>query len=335
MDNVLITGSSGFIGSFLVEEGLKRNYQVYAGIRKTSSKEYLKDPGIRFVEFDFSSPDRLVESLEQCKAEGTRFKYIIHNAGLTKAQKKEAYYNVNFLNTKNFIEALVSTGMVPEKFIFISSLAAYGPGDPVTMEPVRLSHIPNPIELYGKSKLAAEEWLKTQEQFPWIIIRPTGVYGPREKDYFVFFQTINRGMEAYIGSSNQILTFIYVKDLVRVIFDALISKVLRKAYFVTDGKEYSSLEFSEITKKHLHKRTIRIVVPSGLVKHLARAMEGVYGLWGGMPTLNTDKFKVLNSNNWRCEVEPLKKDFNFEAQYDLDKGVEETIAWYKREKWLK
>jgi len=335
MDSVLITGASGFIGSFLVEQGLKRNFQVYAGIRKTSSKQYLQDPSIRFLEFDFSSPERLVQLLEKCKADGIRFRYIIHNAGLTKAQNKEAYFNVNFLNTKNFIEALVATGMVPEKFIFISSLAAYGPGNPVTMKPVLLSDTPNPIELYGKSKLAAEEWLTTQTQFPWIIIRPTGVYGPREKDYYVFFQTINRGMEAYIGSTDQVLTFIYVRDLVRVIFDALVSPVVRKAYFVTDGREYTALEFSQITKKHLNKKTIRIVVPSGFVRQLARGMEGVYRIWGGMPTLNTDKFNVLNSTNWRCEVEPLQKDFNFEAEYDLDRGVEETVSWYKKEKWLK
>ena len=335
MDNVLITGASGFIGSFLVEEGLKREFNVYAGIRGTSSRQYLKDPAIRFAEFDFSTAERVVETLEKFKADGIRFRYIIHNAGLTKAQNKEAYYNVNFRNTKNFIEALISTGMVPEKFIFISSLAAYGPGDPLTMEPVRLAHEPKPIELYGKSKLAAEEWLKTQDQFPWIIIRPTGVYGPREKDYFVFFQTINRGMEAYIGTTMQVLTFIYVRDLVRVIFDALVSPILRRAYFVSDGKEYTAREFSDITKKHLQKKTMKVVVPSGLVKHLARAMEGIYGLWGGMPTLNTDKFKVLNSTNWRCEVEPLQKDFNFKADYDLDRGVEEAVAWYKKEKWLK
>jgi nucleoside-diphosphate-sugar epimerase len=335
MDNVLITGASGFIGSFLVEEGLKRKYQVYAGIRKTSSRGYLKDPGIRFVEFDFSTKVRIIQTLEQCKTDGIRFNYIIHNAGLTKARKKEEYTNVNFLNTKNFIEALVDTEMVPEKFIYISSLAAYGPGHPVTMKPVMLSDTPKPIELYGKSKLAAEEWLKKQEQFPWIIIRPTGVYGPREKDYFVFFQTINRGMEAYIGSSGQILTFIYVRDLARVIFDALVSTVLRKAYFVTDGKECTAREFSDIAKKHLHKKTFRFVVPSGFVRELARMLEGIYGIWGGMPTLNRDKFNVLNSRNWRCEVEKLQNDFNFEAEYDLDRGVEETISWYKQEKWLK
>ncbi len=334
MQNVLITGASGFIGSFLVEEGLKRNFRVYAGIRKSSSREYLQDPAIQFIEFDFSSVEKIMTTLEESKKNNIRFQYIIHNAGLTKAKRKEDFFRVNFQNTKNFIEALQQTGMVPEKFIYISSLAAYGPGDPVSMQPVMLSHTPKPIELYGKSKLEAEKFITSLTEFPWIIMRPTGVYGPREKDYYIFFKTMNSGVETYIGSKKQVLTFIYVKDLVRVIFDASSSAIIRKSYFVSDGKEYDTQTFAEITKRILRKKTLRITVPSGIVKQIAFGLEKLYSIWGSIPTLNTDKFNVLSSVNWRCETEPLQRDFNFLAEYDLEKGVKETIDWYKKEKWL-
>ncbi|MEI6173760.1 MAG: NAD(P)-dependent oxidoreductase [Bacteroidota bacterium] len=334
MKNVLITGASGFIGSFLVEEGLKQGYQVYAGIRKSSSREYLSDPHIRFIEFDFENRGRLVDSLNECKRNNVRFEYIVHNAGLTKAKKKEDFYNVNCRNTIHFIEALKETGMVPEKFVFVSSLAAFGPGNPDTGEPVRLSDKPMPIELYGKSKLDAENYITSLKDFPWLIVRPTGVYGPKEKDYYVFFQTINRGMEPYIGFRKQILTFIYVRDLVRVIYLALASSFVHKAWFVSDGKEYPSELFAEITKKALGKKTIRFTVPLFIVKAIATIGENVAGLWGSIPTLNTDKYNVLSSTNWRCEVEPLEKDLSFKAEYDLEKGVAETLAWYKKEGWI-
>lgn len=334
MENILITGASGFIGSFLVEQGLKDDFQVYAGIRKSSSREYLQDPRIQFLEFDFSTREKVVETLVDCKKKNIRFQYIVHNAGLTKAQKKEDFYNVNCLNTIHFIEALIQAGMVPEKFIFISSLAAYGPGNPDTGEPVRLADEPKPIELYGKSKLDAERYITSLRDFPWLIVRPTGVYGPKEKDYFVFFQTINRGMEPYIGFKKQMLTFIYVRDLVRLVFMALNSPYLHKAWFVSDGQEYPSELFAAITKKALGKKTIRFTVPLFIVKTIAIIGENVSGLWGSIPTLNTDKYNVLSSTNWRCEVEPLKKDFGFVAEYDLEKGVKETLEWYKKEKWL-
>jgi nucleoside-diphosphate-sugar epimerase len=334
MGNVLITGASGFIGSFLVEEGLKRDCQVYAGIRRTSSREYLKDPRIHFLEMDFSSVDTIVSTLEECKNQGIRFQYIIHNAGITKAGKKDDYFRVNSQNTQNFIQALALTGMVPEKFIYISSLAAHGPGDPVTMLPVMLSDTPKPIELYGKSKLEAEKYIRSLDSFPWLIIRPTGVYGPREKDYFVFFKTMSRGLETYIGTRKQILTFIYVKDLVRLIFDAMNSNIVMRSYFVSDGREYDTQTFAAITKKILQRKTIKIKVPSVIVKHLAFGLEKLYGLWGTIPTLNTDKYNVLSSTNWRCETEPAQRDFGFIAEYDLEKGISETIDWYKSEHWL-
>jgi len=334
MTNVLITGASGFIGSFLVEEGLKRNFNVYAGIRKTSSRKYLTDPRIRFIELDFSTTELLASTLSDIRNSDIRFDFIIHNAGITKSQKKDDYFRINFLNTRNFIEALIRTGMTPRKFLFISSLAAYGPGNPETMEPVKLSDEPKPIEIYGRSKLEAEKFIRSLTDFPWLILRPTGVYGPRETDYYVFFKTINGGLEPYIGTRKQILTFIFVRDLARLVFDAIESLIIRKAYFVSDGYEYNSVTFAGITKKHLNKKTFSFTVPSGIVKILAHSIEKVCGLWGTMPTLNSDKYNVLSSINWRCEVAPLETDFGFKASYDLDAGVKETLEWYKKEGWL-
>jgi nucleoside-diphosphate-sugar epimerase len=334
MESVLITGASGFIGSFLVEEGLSRGFEVYAGIRRSSPLRYLQDPRIRFVEFDFSSRESVMKTLEKCRNENIRFDYIIHNAGVTKAKKKEDFYNVNCRNTVHFIEALILTRMIPGKFIYLSSLAAFGPGNPETGEPVRDTDKPDPIELYGKSKLEAERYIMSLNDFPWLIFRPTGVYGPREKDYFVFFRTINRGLEPYIGSEKQVLTFIYVRDLVRLIFISLGTPQFRKAYFVSDGKEYPSELFAEITKKALGRKTLRFTVPLGIVRAIAVAGERIAGLWGSVPTLNTDKYNVLKSTNWRCDYMPVVRDFGFRAEYDLEKGVREALEWYKKEKWL-
>lgn len=334
MATILITGASGFIGSFFVEEGLKRGYDVYAGVRKSSSRKYLQDPRIKFAEIDFSVKEKIQAVLEDYKSRGIRFDYIIHNAGVTKTKIKEDFHRVNCVNTRNFIEALITAGMVPEKFVYMSSLAAFGPGDPVTGQPVRLNDTPKPIELYGFSKLDAEKYITGLSGFPWLIFRPTGVYGPRETDYFVFFQTINRGLEPYIGFKKQILTFIYVRDLVRLVFDALKSPHVRKGYFVADGNEYPSELFADITKKILDKKTVRLTIPKFLVKMIAVTGEKILGLWGAVPTLNSDKYNVLSSTNWRCEVEPLQTDFNFKAEYDLEKGVQEAIAWYRQEGWL-
>ena len=98
--------------------------------------------------------------------------------------------------------------------------------------------------------------------------------------------------------------------------------------------EYDTQTFAAITKKILKKKTLKITVPLGIVKMLAFGLEKVYGLWGVIPSLNTDKYNVISSSNWRCETEPLQRDFGFIAEYDLEKGIVEAIEWYKSEHWL-
>ncbi len=334
MKKLLITGASGFIGGFLVEEGLALGYEVFAAIRKNSNRKYLTDERIHFLELNFDDPVQLETQLKKHIEFTGKFNFIIHNAGVTKVKEKEEFNRVNFLNTKHFVDIIVRNNWVPEKFVFISSLAAFGAGKKGTTEPIKLTDEPKPLNLYGKSKLAAEEYIAGIENFPYLFIRPTGVYGPREKDYFVFFQMINRGLEAYIGFDKQHLTFIYVKDLVNCIFLAMSSVHTRKAWFISDGKYYESKTFSQITKNALQKKTFKISVPKVFVKSIAYSLEFIGGVFGKYPTLNMDKYCLLAADNWICETEALKQDLGFEAQYDLELGVKEVIKWYKNEGWL-
>lgn len=185
MEKILITGASGFVGSFLVEEALDRGLEVYAGIRKTSSKEFLTDRRINFFIMDFSDETALEEQLE-----ATKFDYVIHCAGVTKADSKQGFFKYNFELTKTFVETLQVVQPNLKKFIYISSLASYGPADNHPGEMVLESDTPHPIDTYGESKLATEQWLQALPEFPYIIFRPTAIYGPREQEIFIFLKLL-------------------------------------------------------------------------------------------------------------------------------------------------
>jgi UDP-glucose 4-epimerase len=334
MPSVLITGASGFIGSFLTEEGLNRGFEVYAAVRPSSSRKYLSDPRIRFVEMDTGTQASITSCLAGCRSSGIRFDFIIHNAGVTKVRRKEDFLRVNRDTTIHFIRALKKTAMTPGKFLFMSSLAASGPGDPVTMKPVTLSDPPHPAGLYGRSKLEAEEFIRGEPGLPYIILRPTGVYGPREQDYFTIYKSIRAGFEPYLGSRDQALTFIYVKDLARAAFDALLSPINGKTWFLSDGKDYTAGEFAGIVKSILKRRTLAVTFPLFLVSLLAGLLEGIYSIWNGVPLLNRDKYFILSSKNWRCDHMPLYEELSFRPEYDLQKGLEETLAWCREHRLL-
>jgi len=330
MQNILITGASGFVGSFLVEEALKRGLQVYAGVRKTSSRKYLQDSRIQFLELDFNNLDQVNFQLKSIK-----FDYVIHNAGVVKVDKKEDFFKYNTKLTTDFATALIKLQPDLKKFIYISSAAAYGPADNLAKGFVEESDTPTPIDTYGESKLAAEKWLKTNTNFPYLIFRPTGVYGPRETEIFTFFKAFNQGLEGHIGRTPQKMAFIYVKDLAKIVLAGTLSDKTQKSYFVSDGNAYPTQDLGKYAAKYLEKKPLlKINIPIGVVSVIARIGEGIGRLTGKMPVLNKEKVKILKAKNWQVDIAPLQNDFNFAPAYDLETGLMETIQWYKENKWL-
>lgn len=332
---ILITGASGFIGSFIVEAAINKGYETWAGLRASSSRKYLPFDHLNSIDLCYPDKEKMKEQLAKQKAENGKWDVIIHNMGLTKSDDKDGFDRVNYRYTRNFIEALIESDMQPEQFVYMSSLSAFGPGSPDGKREIKLTDTPTPNTLYGQSKLKTEEFLRSLNRFNYTIMRPTGVYGPREKDYFVMLQTLKRHINPAIGFKPQYITFIYVKDLVKAIFLAIEKKAYGKEYFVADGDIWTSDSYADMAKKELGvKFALPIRVPCFLVKAIAYTLDTVCGWFGYTPTLNKDKYNILSARNWRCDVKPLENDLGFVAEYPLRLGLQECIEWYRKEGWL-
>lgn len=332
---VLITGASGFIGSAIVEGGLARGLTVWAGIRATSSREYLEDTRIRFAELDFMHPERLEKQLTLHKQMHGSWDCIIHCAGVTKCHDRNEFDKGNYVATHNFVETLQKLHMVPGQFIYISSLSVTGPVHEQDYMPISEQDVPCPNTRYGMSKLKAELYLQGLPDFPIIIFRPTGVYGPRERDYFLMAKSIKRHLDLAAGFKRQELSFVYVKDLVQAVYLAVRHDVKRRTYFVSDGKVYNSRTFSDLIQKELGiSWVVHIKCPLVILKMISIFSGFVAGCAGKNSTLNCDKYKIMKQRNWKCDIIPLIDELGYDPEYSLDKGVKETIAWYKKKGWL-
>ena len=172
MERVLITGASGFIGSFIVEEALQRGMEVWAAVRKSSSREWLQDDRIHFIELNLSSENDLKNQLKDYV-----FDYVVHAAGVTKCLKKEQFYQVNTEGTRHLVHALLALQMPIKRFVYLSSLSIFGAiREQLPYLPIREDDEPQPNTEYGKSKLAAEDILEAvADKLPYVILRPTGV----------------------------------------------------------------------------------------------------------------------------------------------------------------
>lgn len=335
---ILVTGASGFIGSFLVERALQLGAEVWAAVRRTSSRAYLTDPRIRFVELDFDRSETLTEQL--CAA--GPWDFVLHAAGATKGRDEADFFRVNTDGTRRFAETLVATGMLRGRFVFLSSLSVLGPvrqerrgtAAPFYAE-MTDDDTPRPNSAYGRSKLAAEEALAAIDGLDYVVLRPTGVYGPREKDYFLMAKSIAGHIDFAVGYAPQEITFIYVRDLVEASLLALTAGPSRRAYFLTDGGVYDSRTFSRLLQRALGVRRVwHIVAPLWVL----RAVCAVSGWWasrrGKTTTLNADKYHILRQRNWRCDIRPARELLGYAPQWPLARGVQETVAWYRQAEWL-
>lgn len=335
MESILITGASGFIGSFIVEEALNRKFGVWAGIRSSSSREYLRNRKIHFLELDFAHPNELRAQLSGHKGTYNKFDYIIHCAGVTKCVNKNDFDHVNYLQTKYFVDTLRELNMIPKQFIFISTLSVFGPVHEKTYAPISENDVPLPNTAYGLSKLKTELYLQSIPGFPYVIYRPTGVYGPREKDYFLMAKSIKQHTDFAVGFRRQDLTFVYVKDIVQAVFLGMEKQVSRRAYFLADGKVYSSRTFSDLIRKELgNPFVIRFRCPLIVLKVVSLLAEFWAKQRGTTSTLNSDKYRIMKQRNWQCDLAPAVEELGYNPQYDLERGVKETIAWYKDKGWL-
>ncbi len=331
---VLVVGAGGFAGGFLVEEGLKRGYEMWAGVRASTSRKYLADSRIKFLELDFDEPETLARALSESLPEGEKWDWIVYNLGATKCLSFSDFSKINYEYLRNFTDALTASGKVPAKLLYMSSLSAVGPGDEKDYTPFTEKMIPHPNTRYGASKLKAEMQL-AMSGIPYIVFRATGIYGPRDKDYFLMFEAIKKGVDFSVGYKKQLLSFIYVEDLARAVYDALEKAPTGEVYNIAEPRTYTQKEFREIASEAVgRKHVLAVSMPLWGVRVVSFVAEK-WGVARMKPsTLNRDKFNIMKQRNWAVDVSKARKMFGFDPKVDLREGVERSVTWYKQEGWL-
>ncbi len=330
MQTVLITGATGFFGRHLVEYAVEHGIKVIASVRGTSTVNWLEKLKVPIVFLSLSKPEKLSIELNDITEAHGHIDVVIHNAGVTQSLKASEYYKVNYELTKNLVIALTSLSSKSPKFIFTSSIAALGPGDPVTFKPICEDDSPHPVTHYGKSKLKAEQFLMNQDKLSWIIVRPTIIYGPREKNFFKMIQSVNQGMEIYVGSKKQMLSFVYVVDLADIYIRLIEGNFSKKVYNVSDGDAYSVVSVNQIIRSILNKKTISIVVPKWGVRLIAYFNEIIGRVKHVAPILNRDKVNEMEQLNWMCDNSKIVSELGFSPSTKLKEGIKRTINWYKK-----
>jgi len=324
---VLVTGGTGFIGSHLTEALLQRGIQVRCLLRKTSDSKWLKGLAIEPVYGDCSDKGSLHEAVKDVDQ-------VFHVAGVTKAAREETYFEVNAMGTDNLIHACLEKNPHVQKFVYLSSQAAAGPCRN-GVKKTESDHC-EPISTYGQSKRMGEELaLAHVRNLPLIILRPSAVYGPRERDIYAFFKIVSKRIKPCLSGPDQHISLCYVNDLVQATLLAAESNESNgEIFFVSDGQDYSLEEIGNIFAQVMGVAAVCIPLPEWVMYGAASLSEVVSSFSGQPPLLSRGKVEEILQRHWVCDITKARTTLGFEPQTPLTEGARLTYEWYRQENWL-
>ena len=324
---ILVTGASGFVGSFLAERLADEGALVYCLVRKTSSLSWLKDLPVKLVYGDLNSLENLAKTAPSLD-------YVFHTAALKSAYGMKDFYDVNYIGTRNLLDFFAKKSKL-KRFVYISSLAVMGP-NPKTI-PLKETDACSPLTKYGKSKLRGEDAVREySNKIRCTIIRPPVVYGPRDKDLLALFKAVKMRIKPVLAGKKRFISVCFGDDLVSgALAAALSAKTINGTYFIGNEKGYSWEELGACIEKALGVRAFKVRVPESMLKTLSFLSEYSAKLVNiKCPALNTEKALEMLPYRWICDVSKIRKDAGFKPKYALQSGIDKTVAWYKTHGWL-
>jgi nucleoside-diphosphate-sugar epimerase len=328
---VLVTGGTGFIGPRLIEELLRRGYSVRClrRIHKRIHPQNLPET-VEVIEGDLFDKKILADSVRDIDI-------IFHNAALVKALGKKEFHAANVTGTLNLLDAVAECGNKLKRFIFFSSQAA---GYPATdaEHPAQENIACVPVSLYGKSKLEAETLIRCHSaNIPYTIIRPVSVYGPGDREFFKYFNSIAMfRLKPVLGLGKRQLNLIYVSDLLDAAVNAAESEhTIGKTYFLANETNYTWREFADTLSQVMGLRAKFIFIPPIFFRIWGFFSDVYAKITGRSVFFSGSKVSESIKKYWLVSCKEARNDFGFQCKYDLVRGLAETLKWYKEHGWLK
>jgi nucleoside-diphosphate-sugar epimerase len=323
----LVTGAAGFIGSHLVEALVQRGVQVRCLVRPTSHLRWLKGLPVEIIYGDCQEKDSLGLGVQDVDL-------VFHLAGATRAIDAKTYFAVNARGTENLVGACLEHSTRLQKFIYLSSQAAAGPGRDGGKK--KESDHCQPISPYGMSKRRGEELALAQaRELPLLILRPAAVYGPRDKAFLFLFQCLAKRIKPSFSGGVQHLSLCSVQDLAGAILLAAETRTRSgEIFFLSDGQDYRMEEINDVFARAMGVTAFRLRLPPPVLFGIA-AVGQYFSKVSGKPVLiSRGRAEEMIQPNWLCDITKARTLLGFEPQISLARGAKLTFDWYRKENWL-
>jgi len=321
--SALVTGATGFIGSHLVEALVEQNWRVTCLVRPKSRINFLENFPVTILSGSAEDKDFLAEAVKNQD-------YVFHLAARIRSARREVYDRANFLFTRDLVQACLQQNPDVKRFVYVSSIAVAGPSK--SQEIQDETRTPAPTSEYGRTKLKGEEAIiELWNRMDATIIRPPNVYGPRQQETELLIKLLHKRIMPLLKHDQKTTSLIYVKDLVGGILQASRSpKTNRQIYYLTDERGYSWKEVIFSVKKHVLGSSLFVPLHENIIYSAAWLTDVLKSMHLIKSYFGRRAWRAMVQTSWLFSSEKASRDFGFRAQYSLDEGIAETLAYYKR-----
>ena len=319
----LVTGATGFVGSHLVDCLLRRGYEVTCLLRSTSNRQWLDGKPVRLVECELLGNHSELRRAVSCQG------VVFHVAGAVRALDYEGFLRVNADATEEILRACVEAEEPPQRFVLVSSVAACGPGSDA--EPITERSAAWPVSEYGRSKLEAERRaLPFANAIELVIVRPTAIYGPRDRETLPLVRLARHGVLPAFAGKEQVHNLCYVEDIAEGIALAGEASVDSGAQFLLGAAEEHTMEqLAEVLCRQFGRGAILLPMPRSVLYSVACVSEAWARLIRRPAMLNRQKVQELVAS-WRLDISAARERLGYEPRWSLEQGLTDTVGWYRK-----
>lgn len=331
MNEILLTGASGFIGSHLLDyliDTVKIPERSLHLIVRNPKKLHRSGKFVIHIG-DLRDTAFVKQTLKHS------FDTIFHLAAVSGfgGTTLKDYREGNVLFMDNLLAAINPKHI--QKFIFFSTIAVYGlpsgVGDILNWDE---THPHTFSEMYGQAKEEAEQKLKeyaSRHHLPYSIIRPSSVYGPRDSgQLFGLIKAIDKGYFFIIGNGKNKMDFVFVKDLIRGSYQAALSTKKQSEYILGSGNPVSLTNITDLIAKELGKESRFLHVPTSFALPLSYATQFIGNITHLPVPLFPSRVKILTSTYY-FSIKKAQKDLSYAPTISVQEGIQKTIEWYKNQ----
>jgi nucleoside-diphosphate-sugar epimerase len=318
--SVSVTGATGFLGWRIAETFRDHGWDVRAVVRPRNAK-----PLPARVE-PFAAPLDDPAAVRRA-VEGSEV--IVHSAGVVRAPTPHAFDAGNVDTTRGVVEAANAAG---SRLVLISSLAAFGSARRTA--PACEDVEPRPLTAYGRSKLASEIVVRSAARVPWTILRPSAVYGPRDRGFLPLFRMASRGWFLEVADPGAFFTLTHVDDVAR---GAWLSAACDRAHGKTLFVGHPEPQRAEDLLRQLaaiFERPYRPWRMPPVAVHAAAALGDVAWKLGLTPLIDRSRLAEFRAEGFVCDVTRARDVLGFTAAVPLKEGLARTARWYRDHGWV-